>query len=259
MTTHEYNGHKVTLYDSPGELPLDRFKAFNHYLLLDQELGSTAEDLDATLTRAVQFLSAGEQDAAVQLLQNVQLLRRSVIAGLNPRMMAFAVMVYSVDGSERKDITEAGLQSTIDLLAKQRLKWSDLTGLVDAVKKKLVAQLEALFPATAGTGKDGEVNATLRRRTLLVLDSIEAGTYQPDDARLLSIDRELLLMFPPRPMAGKKSVEIGYIKSFERAVAIVTKWAGANAWNFTVLHFHECLELIRKQNQPKRTNPLAHA
>lgn len=110
--------------------------------------------------------------------------------------------------------------------------------------------MAVFFPKSANDPKDAEAASLLKKRALATYEAVADGRYGQDDTDLISIDQELLLLFPPKSFAGAASVEVRYIQEFERTVAIVSKWMGFNINNFTVLRLHQTLELIRKSNKP---------
>jgi hypothetical protein len=153
MTVKKINGHKVVLHDSPGELTLDRFRVFNQALILDSELGSGANDWNLLAARAVAFIEADRKREAQQIIQNAQQLLRLTVAGVNPKMNAFAALVQSIDGNDRNDLTEAGLNQTISILSKSGLTWNKMLDWIDEVKKNFTLKWPSFSRKTGATVK----------------------------------------------------------------------------------------------------------
>ena len=112
----EIQGKKVVMFDSIDELPIRRFHKWQKLLMVAAGVGGTLAEFDSHIERVVTFLKTNDRDNAVKelenLRQNVNMMQNEVpLAG-----MAFAALIQSVDGKECNDISEDGLQRTLDLL-----------------------------------------------------------------------------------------------------------------------------------------------
>jgi hypothetical protein len=103
--------------------------------------------------RAVAFIEADRKREAQQIIQNAQQLLRLTIAGVNPKMNAFAALVQSIDGNDRNDLTEAGLNQTISILSKSGLTWNKMLDWIDEVKKNFTLKWPSFSRKTGATVK----------------------------------------------------------------------------------------------------------
>ena len=58
--------HRVRLYDSIDDLPMERFHRYNKMLLIDAGLGSDISAMDAHVEKVVRFMRGGDIDSAAK-------------------------------------------------------------------------------------------------------------------------------------------------------------------------------------------------
>ena len=136
MTTVINNGHKVELQDNVQELPISRYIEFQRHLLADSNVGSTAEDVDVRIQRMMGFIDRDEKDSAKIEAQNLRLALRNTIAKLSPKMMAFCMLVESIDGVPVTDYSDSGLKRISMQLEANKLTWATAMNWIQNVKKK---------------------------------------------------------------------------------------------------------------------------
>ena len=113
------------------------------------------------------------------------------------------------------------------------------------VKKKITSELEIYFPSDFISPREKEAYDTLKKRTLLVLDSVvsEVDTSEQIEA----IDLQILLSHSPKLFMGSESVEVKYDKQFESACLLISQKTNADAKRMTVLQFYNAVENIKQQ------------
>ena len=127
---------KVLLYTDIEQLPADRFSKVNKFWMLNDELGSSFQDIDTIhITRIA--LSLHDKDKAKKVLDNLRVLIYNIINEVNPQSLSFACMIYSIDGIELTDLSEENLKKVIKYLSDKGLT-------IDILKKK-VKRLEKEF------------------------------------------------------------------------------------------------------------------
>lgn len=151
MRTIDLNGNKVTLYASIEEMPITDFQAYNRALLIDAGLGSTAEDLDSKLANAVRRLKRGDTKGAAQELENLRQTFAIVTSKTNPRMLAFAALVFSINGKEVKDKSDEGLREILRQLERRRVRVGSLLEALFEVKKKWTQSWRFFFRKARAT------------------------------------------------------------------------------------------------------------
>lgn len=156
MITQRFGKHTVTLYETIDELTIDRFTAWNRYMMIDGALGSTFEDIDRLhLSQLLSVLD--DKTKAVQQVSNLRELVFSIINGINYQHHAYCCLVHSIDGIELSDYSDSGIKETLDKLAK--------IGVSNGTIKKKI-QRAKLF-CMALWKKCSPISSTGRRNTII--------------------------------------------------------------------------------------------
>lgn len=135
MRIEKINGIEVEFFDGDiTELPVARFQVFSKFVLLDSKIGSTLSDIDDHISRLAHYVEKDPKKAIVEL-QNLRLNLYFVLEGINPKQMAFATLVYKLNGQPQNDLTDEGIRRVWRALNTEISKgWFDRMFL--AVKKK---------------------------------------------------------------------------------------------------------------------------
>ena len=127
--------HVIKLYDSVDELPIGAYQRYNKFLLIDAGIGSSVDDFDAHIVKLAKLIGNNEREKAAQELQNMRQNLYMINANISPKYMAFAALVYSIDGQKIEAVSDDDYG---ELLAKiQEMPHSLLTKTLDWLKKKL--------------------------------------------------------------------------------------------------------------------------
>ena len=129
-------GKRIELYNSIEELPIKRYVAYQKYILLDTCVGSTLEDVLAHFEKLDYFLQHNKVNEAKQERLNLHTGIYLQYEKINTTMLSFCCFVKSIDGQERKDLTEEGLQATSEILQETNITIGKLSKLLAQVKKK---------------------------------------------------------------------------------------------------------------------------
>ena len=108
--------HRVRLYDSIDDLPMERFHRYNKMLLIDAGLGSDISAMDAHVEKVVRFMRGGDTDSAVKELENLRQTIYLVQTEQSPKNLSFACLIAEVDGKDCNDLSEDGLEKVRQLL-----------------------------------------------------------------------------------------------------------------------------------------------
>jgi len=119
---------KVNIFAEAEETVINRYNKFNKCLLLRSEIGSDPTSIYTRLSDISKV--AGDPDKLANSMHNLLQLFSFITEEINVEHRAFAVMVASIDGEERNDITDSGLERTLKELSELGLTQRDL-------KKKL--------------------------------------------------------------------------------------------------------------------------
>lgn len=156
MITQRIGRHTVTLYETIDELDIDRFTAWNKYMMIDGALGSTFDDIDRLhLSQLMSVLD--DKTKAVQQVANLRELVFSIINGINHQHHAYCCLVHSIDGIERSDYSDSGIKETLAVLAK--------IGVSNGMVKKKIQKAKQF--CTALWKKYSPISSTGRRNTTI--------------------------------------------------------------------------------------------
>lgn len=244
----------VRVYDSIDEMPIVNFQKYNKYLLIDSGIGSDADDIDAHITKIAKFINTNSHKKALQELQNMRQNMYMVNNEISPKYLAFAALIYSIDGKELTDLSDDGLKDALDKLRK--IKHSVVIDFLAWLKKKVTTELEMYFPGDFISPKEKEAYDKLKQRTLFVLDSIINSTDNTD--KIEAIDTELFSMHSPKMYIGSESIEIKYDKQFESTCLLIAQKTNLDAKKMTVLQFYNAIDNIKQQLEAENKSIKRH-
>lgn len=243
MKTIKVGLKSVEIYDAIEELPISRFHKFNKMVLVDAGIGSDLSDFDNHIERAIRFSKTNPEVTAIEL-QNLRQNVYFIQSGISPKMLAFCVLVKSINGNPCNDLSDDGLTA----LQKEfeDMPFNELTAQLEAVKKKIDNELQLYFPGQFDDAAVKEYYDTLKRRTMLMLDSIIAGDLEDKRTEIDAITTALITYTKPMEFQGKKSIEISYDKQFESMCLLLSQQLHVNPKNFTVLEYYNSFEYLKQ-------------
>ena len=159
MITFRKKKTEVKFYDSIEEMPHRRYMKFNKEMMRANEVGNSMTDVIKRIDRAMGFIQAKESDKAVRELSNARLAYSYSQAELEPKGLALAAMVKSINGVEVDDITASGLQNTLEVLQNIGMSKRELDHNADSVKKKSSKSLKFSFLSSLM----GRISSIIRR------------------------------------------------------------------------------------------------
>ena len=244
MKTIKIGTKKVEIYDAIEELPISRFHKFNKMILVDSGIGSDLADFDNHIERAIRFCKVNPDLAATEL-QNMRQNIYFIQSEISPKMMAFCVLVKSIDGKPNDDISDDALKE----LQKEfeNMPISKLTAHLEAVKKKIDDELRIYYPGQFDDASIKEYYDQLRKRTLLMLDAIINGDTTDKRDEIEKITTALITYTKPMEFSDGKSIEVQYDKQFEDMCLILSQNLHVNPKKFTVLEYYNAFEFLKKQ------------
>jgi len=244
MITKIINSKEVRLYDSIDELPITRFHKYNKCLLIDSGIGSDLSDIDAHIERLYRYISH-DSKLAVQELQNLRQSLYMVSQEISAKFLSFAVLVESIDGVKRDDLSDEGMKNTLELL--KEMPNGMISEIVEALKKKLDSELKLYFPAIFEDSSLKEYYDKLKVRTKVVLEGIIEDKDVFDE--LERIDFSLLNYSKPKCFIGKESEEIKFDKQFENMCLLIGQKLNKDAKLMNVLEYYNAFDYIRNENK----------
>lgn len=237
------NHKKIDLYESIDEMPIQNFQKYNKYLLIDAGIGSDADDVDAHIVKVAKLVASDDKKKALQELQNMRQNLWMVNNEVSPKYMAFAALIGRVDGKEVSDLSDEGLKALLDDI--KRTRHSTIIRLLLWLKKKVQTELETYFPKTFTSAREKEAYDQLKRRTLLVLDSV--ANERDNSDKIAEIDDFMFKSYKPSNFSGIDSVEVSYDKQYTNMCLLIGQRGHIDAQKMTVLQFYGMIEMIKAQ------------
>lgn len=253
MKTLLINNKVLKVYDSIDEMPIVNFQKYNKYLLIDSGIGSDIDDVDAHLVRLAKLIKSDTAKANQELL-NLRQNLHMIVSGISPKYLAFAALIYSVDGKVVTDLSDDNLKSILNDI--KAIKHSKLIDFIYRFKKKISQELETYFCNYFDNPKEKEAYDKLRNRAVLVLESIANNSDNAEEIH--KIDSYFFSLYKPQSFLGQKSVEVKYDKQFEASCTLIAQKIGLNAKKMTVLEFYSNLDTIKKQIENEQKSIKKH-
>ena len=128
------NKKVIRVYDSIDEMPIVNFQKYNKYLLIDSGIGSDADDIDAHIVKIAKYIKSSNNKKALQELQNMRQNIYMVNSEISPKYLAFAALIYSIDGKKVDDLSDDGLKKLLSSI--KEVKHSVVIDFLLWLKKK---------------------------------------------------------------------------------------------------------------------------
>lgn len=106
---------QVLLYDDT-DMPVGVFQKANKYWMLDDNIGSSIDDIYKKHLQKIVAV-AGDKEKVIKEVSNLSILFNSLINEVNVKSLAFASLVYSIDGVELRDRSKENLEKIIARLS----------------------------------------------------------------------------------------------------------------------------------------------
>ena len=148
-----------------------------------------------------------------------------------------------MNGEPVYDLSSDNIKVILDKL--KNLKVGILDSIIDKVKKNIDDELKLYFPQFFDDVYKMKVYDMLKKRTMLVLESISQN--KDNSADVDKKDEELLSMSKPKSFEGKESVEIKHNKQFESTCIMITQHLGLDAKKLTTFSYYSAMEQLKKQ------------
>lgn len=135
----------VEFYDSIEEMPHRRYMKFNKEMMRQNEVGNDITDISKRIERAMSYINSGSSDKAFKELSNARLTFNYSDAQLQPKGLALASMVKSINGIEQTDLTSDGLRRVLSILQDLGITKGEIDDATESIKKKLSKNLKYSF------------------------------------------------------------------------------------------------------------------
>lgn len=240
----EVKGHKLVIFDSPDEMPVARFHKFSKYMLIDGGLGSDISAIDKHIGRLIELNTRGMRDDIDTELRNMRQSIAMALDGFDGKVLALSVLVKSVDGKPRDDISEEGLRQTAEMFREERV--DRLVQWLVGIKKKIDAELTAYFPQLFGKATDAEYASLVRKRCNAILTGIIEG--RDTSAEVAKIEGDMWLFEDVKPFWNGE-FEVKYDRQYEDMCLYISGELHKDAKGMTVTEYYSAYELLDKRGK----------
>jgi hypothetical protein len=245
MVELKLGGHNLVVYDAIDEIPIVRFHKYQKLLLIDAGIGSDLGAIDQRIARAKQFFADGKAEKGEKELENLRQAIFFVQNGLSPKHKAFAALVKAFDGKEVGN-TDAEMDEITQKL--QDATESELTARLEAVKKKIDAELRIYFPQLFADSEVKEYFDLLKKRTIAVLENIANGVRHPDKTKEVEkLTAELITYSNPKAFAGAEGAEVQFDRQFENLCLAISEQLHLKPKDCSVLEFYNAFDFLQER------------
>ena len=242
--------HRVRLYDSIDDLPMERFHRYNKMLLIDAGLGSDISAMDAHVEKVVRFMRGGDIDSAAKELENLRQTVYLVQTEQSPRNLSFACLVAEVDGKDCNDLSEDGLEK-VRLLLNDAPR-GEVAETMSAAKKKIDDVLVEYFPQLFVSPEEKEYYDMMKRRTVAMLEQIAEGETETRKKDIDVMTDRLVTAIKPKVFTGRTAFGVQHDKGYEKMCLLISSTLGVDAKRMTVLEYYTANEYIKEMASERK-------
>lgn len=111
---------------------------FKKYLIIDAGLGNNMDIFNSFYAKVSQFNAAGRKEDVAGEMKNFQLSVYQRLSGFDFRFNSLAVLIHSIDGETRTNITEDGVTATLKELDAFDLTTGKALEILEKLKKNFL-------------------------------------------------------------------------------------------------------------------------
>ncbi len=237
--------HRVKVYDSIDDLPMERFHKYNKFLLIDAGLGSDMQSFDAHIEKVVTFMRNGDKDNAAKELENMRQNVYVMQTEQSPQNLSFAALVAEIDDIETDDLSDEGLERVRQMLIDAPRK--DITAALLAVKKKIDDDLMLYFPSLFDSTDEKEYYDMMKRRAQMELEQITEGESDERSRRIAELTDRMVTAVKPRTFTGRDAFGVQHDKSYLKMCMMIRQNINVDTSRMTVMEYYTAGEFMHEQ------------
>lgn len=234
----------LVFYSDISEMPFMRFNAFNKYVMLDSELGSTIEAFDKIVIRISEFMNKEMYEDARQEVLNMRIVYHNILTMNESKGLAFASLIKTYKG-QPVDYNEESLRALLKELSDKGLTIKQVSDKISETKKKIDFELKVYFPSLFDDSQDFQ-SRLYRKERLLAMCDIMLGN-ESKVKKLFEIERELLGLFKPKNFSLQENYEVEFEKNFQILCHAMNEHTNENIKNMSVLEVYSLMEMLKKR------------
>lgn len=131
-------GNTIELYDGIDEMTIERYHKFNQMIVLSSGIGGDTESIMQKVNLIRKHIADNQPKKADVELLNLNQSLYFAVNSIDPKSVAFACLVHSIDGEEQTLLTEDAIHKLSQRLNAILLK-SEMDNALERIKKKLKA------------------------------------------------------------------------------------------------------------------------
>lgn len=250
----------IIKYRKAEETPLKRYSKFQKYLLYKTGVGCDMPSIASHFNSWFTLNAHGKHEESRTEAENLYYNFFSILNEVDYEDLAFASMIYSINGVPVTDLSEENLNDVIQWLSDNGMTKEKVSEEVDDTRSAILSDLQVYFPKFFPDTDDMQFYQQRKRELLLkaekIIQQLESEDFTFDD-EIQKLLNDITLFFIDLNKPKKftpDDVENAAVKmdsSFEQLCSMV-EMNGAKTHNFTLIEFYSRLEYLRKANKPAK-------
>lgn len=245
------NKHTFELYEAIEDLPITQFHKYSKFLLVEGGIGDSIQDIDAHITKILQFLKTDVNKAHQEIL-NMRQCIYMVANELDIHNKATLCLVKSVDGKPWTNFSDSGIEALYKMVGGAKVK--EFNEIRNIIQEKIDRELKLYFPKIFENSVEKNYTDLLRKRAMLQLSEMIDG--EDNKEAIEKVTNEIMSRQNPKNFEGSESEEIKFDKQFEDMCLAMSKEFGGMVKGYSVMEFYSAYSRLDKQQEEikKRLN-----
>lgn len=132
------------MYDSL-DMPALTFQAFNRFVMIDAEVGSTVQDVQRHCAEILSHNKRGDKEKVQIKTQVLMNCFAFITEEISPKHLSFSALISSFDGRSVVYRNDDQLRELNERILKTMISQSRIESTLESIKKKLTVKLLSIF------------------------------------------------------------------------------------------------------------------